>query len=338
MRYKLLDKVAVLFTVCFFTIVLLMLSPMLFSVSFTSGMDGTDVLPFIESEFETGIGGKTYPEDEIVQIAGTPISYQNESAASTGIPEEFEEYFRPQMLFYTQYLVKKNDTISGIAVSYGLNQGTLLSINKITNARVLQLNQRIRVPNQDGVIYTVRAGDTLSAIAARYDVDLYATKIVNELFSDTLHTGTELFLPGAKLNIEEMQEINGDLFFRPVSGRLTSRYGSRSDPFGSRKISFHTGIDIGAPTGTPVKAAMAGTVIATGYDNTYGYHIIIRHHSGYQTLYGHLSVIRVKRGEQVDAGARIGDVGSTGMSTGPHLHFTVYKNGVTIDPLTMVRY
>jgi murein DD-endopeptidase MepM/ murein hydrolase activator NlpD len=299
---------------------------------------GTDVLPFSEPEFETGIGGRVYPEDEIVQITNTPILYQNESVPSTGIPEEFEEYFRPQMLFYTQYIIKKNDTISGIAVSYGLNQGTLLSINKITNARTLQLNQAILIPNQDGIIYTVQKGDTLSSIATRYQVDMLATQEVNELFSDMLHAGTDLFLPGAKLNREEMQEINGDLFLRPVSGRLTSRYGSRLDPFGSKRTSFHTGIDIGAPTGTPVKAAMAGTVIATGYNNTYGYHIIIRHHSGYQTLYGHLSVIRVKKDEQVDAGARIGDVGSTGMSTGPHLHFTVYKNGVTMDPLTVVKY
>ena len=338
MGYKLLNKVAVLVTVCFFVVVLLTLSPVLFSVSFMSSMNATDVISFIEEDFETGIGGRVYAENEIVQITGTQVSYQNETASSTGIPEEFEEYFRPQMLFYTQHIIKKNDTISGLAVSYGLNQGTLLSINKITNARTLQLEQRIRIPNQDGIIYTVQKGDTLSGIASRYDVDVYATKVVNELFSDTLHAGTSLFLPGAKLNIEEMQEINGELFIRPVSGRLTSRYGSRLDPFGNRRTSFHTGIDIGAPTGTPVRAAMAGTVIATGYNNTYGYHIIIRHHSGYQTLYGHLSVIRTKKDEQVDAGTRIGDVGSTGMSTGPHLHFTVYKNGVTMDPLTVVKY
>jgi murein DD-endopeptidase MepM/ murein hydrolase activator NlpD len=82
---------------------------------------------------------------------------------------------------------------------------------------------------------------------------------------------------------------------------------------------------------------MPGRVSVAGWDNTFGNYVVINHHSGYRTLYGHLSVIRVKSGAYVGAGERIGDVGSTGLSTAPHLHFTVYKNGVTVNPRTLMK-
>jgi murein DD-endopeptidase MepM/ murein hydrolase activator NlpD len=82
---------------------------------------------------------------------------------------------------------------------------------------------------------------------------------------------------------------------------------------------------------------LPGRVSAAGWDNTFGNYVVINHHSGYRTLYGHLSVIRVKSGAYVGTGERIGDVGSTGLSTAPHLHFTVYKNGVTVNPRALIK-
>jgi len=82
---------------------------------------------------------------------------------------------------------------------------------------------------------------------------------------------------------------------------------------------------------------MAGRVQATGYDANSGNYIVIAHHGGYKTLYAHLSLIRVKEGQYVKTGDQIGNVGSTGLSTGSHLHFTVYKNGVTVNPRTLLR-
>ena len=89
------------------------------------------------------------------------------------------------------------------------------------------------------------------------------------------------------------------------------------------------------PQGTNVYAALGGTVTSTGFNNVYGNYIIVTHNSGYKTLYGHLSAILVTRGKYVDTNTKIGKVGSTGMSTGPHLHFTVYKNGKTVDPMAL---
>ena len=126
------------------------------------------------------------------------------------------------------------------------------------------------------------------------------------------------------------------LFIWPVSARITSPYGNRRSPVNGRR-QFHSGIDISAPFGTPVRAAMSGRVSAVGRDRVYGNYIIISHHSGLRTKYAHLSSARVRAGDYIETGARIGDVGSTGISTGPHLHFTVFRNGVTVNPRSLLR-
>jgi murein DD-endopeptidase MepM/ murein hydrolase activator NlpD len=96
-------------------------------------------------------------------------------------------------------------------------------------------------------------------------------------------------------------------------------------------------MDIRGGMGTPIKAAMAGRVSQVGYDNVLGNYVMISHHSGYRTLYGHMSVIRTRTGAYVAQGEIVGEVGSTGLSTGPHLHFMVYKNGVTVNPRVLMR-
>jgi murein DD-endopeptidase MepM/ murein hydrolase activator NlpD len=146
-----------------------------------------------------------------------------------------------------------------------------------------------------------------------------------------------LFVPGARLDWVERQEISGDLFQWPVSSRrITSAYGYRISPISGQRM-FHAGLDIGAPMGAPIRAAMSGRVTAAGWSDVYGYYVVITHHAGYRSFYAHMSVIRAKNGDLVGTGQRIGDVGSTGQSTGPHLHFTIYKNGVTVSPLSVVK-
>jgi murein DD-endopeptidase MepM/ murein hydrolase activator NlpD len=115
-------------------------------------------------------------------------------------------------------------------------------------------------------------------------------------------------------------------FVWPLSGPVTS-------PFGMRWGTLHPGIDIGVPTGTPIHAAAAGTVIWCGWMSGYGNLVMIDHGSGLASLYGHQSRIAASCGEQVAAGQLIGYVGSTGFSTGPHLHFEIRLNGSPVDPL-----
>ncbi|MDR2484868.1 MAG: M23 family metallopeptidase [Treponema sp.] len=287
-----------------------------------------------EFELEKGMGGGMSSFEN-----GLPdITIENASfdlGPFIGVPEP-EEFSKPELLLYTSYKIQPNDTIKNVAQKFGLNQDTIISANGITNARLLRVNQVLRVPNQDGILYHVKSGDTLAAIAKRFDTDMQSIQTVNELFSDTLKADTSLFIPGAKLDLLDLQEINGEVFIWPVRGYITSNYGYRTSPFtGIRQ--FHSGLDVGVPMGTPVKAAMSGRVTTAGYDKSYGNYVVLSHHAGYRTLYAHLSVIRTKPGAYVVTGERIGDAGSTGLSTGPHLHFTVYKNGVTVDPRTLIK-
>ena len=248
-----------------------------------------------------------------------------------------DDYSRPYMLTFSSYTMERGDIIGHIAANAGLNEDTLISVNNIRNTRLMQIGQVIRVPNQDGIYYTVKAGDTLESIAARYNTTVSYITTVNELFSDAITADSSLFIPGARLDWVNRQEINGDLFIWPVTGRISSPYGWRRDPFGSGRREFHTGIDIAASHSAPVRAAMSGRVAHVGYNNVFGNFMLISHHSGYRTLYAHMHVVRVRAGASVSAGQRIGDVGSTGLSTGPHLHFTVYKDGVTVNPRTLMR-
>ena len=271
---------------------------------------------------ENGIGGGMNPAEMLPELAGIP---------------EPEEYNMPHMLTFSSYTMKKGDMISNIAMSAGLNEDTIISVNNIKNTRLLQIGQAIKIPNQDGIYHTVKSDDTLTGIAEKYQVSVPAVSTANELFSDALALNSKLFIPGARLDWVNRQEINGDLFIWPCSGYVSSNYGYRIAPFaGTRQ--FHSGMDISSPMGSPVRAAMSGRVIQVGTDHpSWGNFILVSHHSGYRTFYAHLSRIQVRNGAYVATGERIGDVGSTGLSTGPHLHFTVYKNGVTANPRTLMR-
>lgn len=118
----------------------------------------------------------------------------------------------------------------------------------------------------------------------------------------------------------------------PTSGTITSGYGYRRSPFGSAR-EFHTGLDIGASRGTQVYSTARGVVRMASYNGGYGNVIFIDHGYGFSTVYAHLSKINVKVGQQVTKGQLIGLVGSTGASTGPHLHYEVRVNGVAVNPI-----
>jgi murein DD-endopeptidase MepM/ murein hydrolase activator NlpD len=120
-------------------------------------------------------------------------------------------------------------------------------------------------------------------------------------------------------------------FTMPVAGTPTSGYGVRIDPIQHKEIK-HPGFDLAARVGTPVAAAATGTVVQAGPAGTYGNLVTVRHGNGVETRYAHLSATTVKAGDHVDAGQQIGNVGTTGYSTGPHLHFEVRKDGQAIDP------
>ena len=243
-------------------------------------------------------------------------------------------------LCYYTYRVKKGDMIGYIADNFGITQDTIISVNNIHQSRLLQIGQYLKIPSMPGIIYTVRkSGETIDTIATKYEVSAEKCAKANNLETNVkLNAGQTVFVPDAELDWVTRQEINGDLFHKPIHNRyyVSSYYGWRSSPF-SGKRSYHSGIDMACPMGTSIYAALGGVVSSVGFNNVYGNYVIVTHHSGYKTLYGHMSATLVTKGKYVDTNTRIGKVGSTGMSTGPHLHFTVYKNGKTTNPAALWR-
>ena len=250
------------------------------------------------------------------------------------LPEEPQTSSDSGALYYRAYSVKQGDMVGTIAAAYQVSQDAIISLNKLKNTRTLQIGQILKIPSMDGISYTVKKGDTPQALADKYKISLEKLATVNALTDNAITPASIIFLPDAKLDWATLQEINGDLFKKPLHSTyyITSRYGWRDNPFLNGSRSFHNGMDMAAPKGTAVYAALNGQVTATGYSTVYGNYVIIRHHAGYQTLYGHMNTILTSKGSFVSPSSKIGTVGNTGMSTGPHLHFTVYKNGATINP------
>lgn len=244
-----------------------------------------------------------------------------------------------QPVSYSTYKVRAGDNITNIARKFGLaNISTLIAVNEIPNVRLLRSGTILQVPSMDGIIHKVAKGESLNTIADKYKISLESLLDVNDLTSDIIQKDDKLFIPGARLDSNALRDAMGELFKMPlfVKWRLTSPFGNRSDPFTGVK-KFHTGIDMAAPKGTSVKASMAGKVATTGYNNIYGYYVIMNHGNGYQTLYAHLLKYTVRTGQFVDQGIQIGLLGSTGYSTGPHLHFSVYKNGKLVNPSSLLK-
>jgi murein DD-endopeptidase MepM/ murein hydrolase activator NlpD len=150
-----------------------------------------------------------------------------------------------------------------------------------------------------------------------------------------------LYIEDAARALDDLDAARAAISTVPVAaparqGRLTSRFGNRRDPF-TRRTAFHSGIDYAAPRGTPVYAPADGVVVSSGRAGGYGIRVEIDHPNGLSTRFAHLSRALVSRGTQVRAGDQIGLIGSTGRSTGPHLHYEVRRGSRAIDPMPFVR-
>ena len=252
-----------------------------------------------------------------------------------GDPEAIMGGYTVPTLRMKTYVVKKGDSLFSIARRCNISIDAILSVNNMRDASILRIGTVLKIPNMNGVYYSVRKGDSLSSITTRYRVDMNKLVDVNELESSVIYVGQKLFIPGAALSEWERAEALGTLFKYPVRGRLTSRMGFRIDPFTKRRA-YHAGIDIANRIGTPVHASQSGKVTFSGYKGHYGKTVILSHQQGYSTVYGHLDKMLVKKGQVVRQGDKIGTVGNTGRSTGPHLHFEIHRYRRIIDPLKLL--
>jgi murein DD-endopeptidase MepM/ murein hydrolase activator NlpD len=284
---------------------------------------------YSHEDMKDGKGGFESPEALV--FADDTLAFE--------LASETEPDATPQPLSYTVYRVRKGDMIGPLAEEFGITQDTLISVNKIKNSRTIQIDQYLKVPPIPGILYTIpKDGEKIDDIAQRYEISPEKCVEVNHIQQmQELKAGTTLFLPDAKLDRATLQEINGDMFLWPLHRaiRISSYFSWRRSPF-TGTSQWHNGLDLPAPFGTSIYAAYDGTVTAVSYNATYGNYIILTHRSGYRTLYGHMSSTLVSVGDYVWTDTVIGRVGSTGASTGPHLHFTVYKNGREVDPQVLL--
>ncbi len=228
------------------------------------------------------------------------------------------------------YRVQPGDTLAAIAGRFGLPVITLQEANGIKDANLIVTGEVLQIPG--GVIeHTVAPGETLSDIACRYQVPLARLVAVNDLLNpDRLVPGQQMIIPGRYGDelpaAAAMVALPVDQLAWPVVGWVSS-------PFGWRDGRPHEGVDIAAGEGEPIRAVRSGRVTFAGPRGTYGNTVIIDHGGGLETLYAHALQVLVEPGQWVEAGEVIALVGSTGRSTGPHLHLEVRLNGIPYDPL-----
>lgn len=240
------------------------------------------------------------------------------------------------------YTVQPGDSLATIAERFGIDVPTLFGSNDLDDPDIVPVGSQLYVLPVPGIYYRVNEGDTLNKISERYGVPVPEIMRANGLEnSELIVPGQRLSLPGAKplarpapSRSEAVLTLPGPVvspaFIWPASGPITCRFGE----IGPTSPRGHAGLDIAAPFGAPIVAAASGRVlVATRDGGPYGIQVILDHGGGLRTVYGHLSRLDVEPGMYVERGTVIGLVGSTGYSTGPHLHFEVRQNGELRDPL-----
>lgn len=246
-----------------------------------------------------------------------------------------------------EYEVAAGDTVGQISQKFGVSEDTVYWENNLTPKSTLKPGQIVRVLPMTGVKHTVGRGETVHSIAEKFDVSAqaivdwpYNTFTNDETFG--LAVGQALMVPdGVKpkeVPVAPRQFLarqtpdagtvtaSGDWVW-PAQGRISQQF-----------VWYHPGVDIANKEGPTVVAADAGTVILVrSYAYGYGNHVMIDHGNGTQTLYGHLASFRVQEGQSVNRGDPIGVMGSTGRSTGTHLHFEIIQGGTKINPLSVLK-
>ena len=240
----------------------------------------------------------------------------------------------PPLLFY-RYTIKQGEDLYTVAAGTNLGIATLSTLNGIDNPTDTETGRMLAIPNMPGLFVPTQPRNDLERIM----VAIRSSELKHGIPAEVRVPEKRkfVFLPDANFLPMERAYYLKILFRYPIrEGEITSNFGERMHPV-SGAVSFHSGIDIAAPSGTEVIAAGSGTIAATGWDDDLGNYIIMNHGGVFTTIYGHLSAIAVNLNQRVNSGSLLGKVGSTGLSTGPHLHFEVRSDGVLRDPIPLIR-
>jgi murein DD-endopeptidase MepM/ murein hydrolase activator NlpD len=213
------------------------------------------------------------------------------------------------------HVIRRGETLSVIADSYGVSVDALRRANRLASSSHIVVGETLRIPPLEG------------------------RQEITEL-PQTLPSRHRAPVARVQPHLEPRIHASGTTsqsFSWPVQGQLTSPFGERDHVMGGGGTQFHAGIDLSVPIGTPVQASKDGIVVFAGDNGAYGKAVKLEHPHGYATLYAHNTRLLVQVGEPVKAGQVICLSGSTGRSTGPHVHFEVHKDGLPMDPLTYLK-
>jgi len=278
---------------------------------------------------------------DTIGVAQTDLVVMNASV-NTVTPKD-----RPRR-YSEEYIVKRGDSLASIASLYDLDVKTIMWANNIANVNSLKLGQTLEIPPRDGVVVTIKKGDTVESLAKKYSAE--AADIVDHNWLEspfTLVEGSELFIPNGII-----KETPKPVY---ASAPLSLSRGSTSIGYSNAPVDPNVGKFLGWPVGGPsrisrgffpghygidiyttnrvnlpdVVAASAGTVISTGWGsgkyNGFGYYAHVDHGNGYTTLYAHMSQVYVRSGQAVGRGQSLGKIGATGVAFGIHVHFELRR-------------
>lgn len=292
-------------------------------------------------------------ENEQQTVLSAPIL----SAASAATPdfytmqaEEVRQYRGGAVI---EHVVSEGETVASIAQRYGLRPETIIWENNLDDNAKIKPGDTLRILPVDGVRHKVQRGETIYSIGKKYGLDGSQVQMIvdypfNEFLNDEtfeLVVGQYLMVPEGVMPNKKVTSTTGGIasygkitpdagtvsatgsFIWPASGIITQSYSF-----------YHKAIDIANRAGGAILAADAGTVLNAGWDTSgYGNRVMVDHGNGYVTLYAHMSVIQVQIGQRVKRGDVVGQMGSTGRSTGTHLHFEIRQGGVLLNPLSFLK-
>jgi murein DD-endopeptidase MepM/ murein hydrolase activator NlpD len=272
-----------------------------------------DVIPLRDLGYEDG---------EYLKLSESTVASKNRMLKKT----RKESYTAPAIYAYT---LKPHEDIWNLIAKTSLNIDSIATLNRLDFIGMVRQGTMVYLPDTLGLFFEAKEVEATEVELARsYGVRKDEVLTVD----DPVKPGGALyFVPEAVLDFLERTYLSGVVFRSPIVGMQTSGYGTRVDPF-VNEMAFHGGVDIASSEGKTVRASRWGTVLYAGQENGYGKLVILQHELDYYTLYGHLRDIRVSAGENVETGQALGTVGTTGRTTGPHLHFEIRREGKKLNP------
>lgn len=285
-----------------------------------------------EVSFSTTLGGN---------VAKSPLSPVVPEPATN----QAEVMARPDQKPFI-HTIEDGDTIAAIAAKFNISTNTILWTNGLSERDVIKVGDHLTILPTTGVMHTVTSGDTLLAIANKYDVDAKKIAEYNKMSdSGSLSIGQKLIVPDGYIAPRQaLSVVSRDTRIasrepsgptpKPIQGGAGMVWPTTTKHISQYFKWGHTGIDIDNRSMPPVYASMDGTVEFAGWLGAYGNLVIINHGNGIETYYAHNSKFYVSKGQKVSKGQAISQMGSTGRSTGPHVHFEVRRNGSPVNPLS----